>query len=355
MSKAEKAETGKKIGNAPRVLRFPALEVSQATNKIYIFKADASTLYKALSINRKIEDKDEGYQRTLSIGRVQSITNYIKQKRALPGAIVVSFDSATFDKAGNTLIVPKGTDVGWVIDGQHRMAGAEMAAREGVKIELPVVAFIGLDEIKQVEQFITINREGKNVPTSLYLDLLKMLPNKKPSDMAKERAADIAAQLRKDENSPFFDRIVITISPKIGQLSLTNFVRKISSIVVPDKGILSYYNQREQVAVVSNYYAGLRQVFPKEFDRKESIFFKTVGFGALWNAFPTFFNLALKVHKGFEVKDVIAVFKQIENFDFSGWQQYGTGNQAEINAGEDLKAELLFAFNKDGQSGSLRV
>lgn len=355
MSKAQKIETGKKTGSLQRPLRFPALEVNQSSNKLYVFKADASTLYGALSINRRIEGKDEGYQRTLSVGRVQSITSYIKQKRTMPGAIIVCFDAATFDKENNTLVVPKGTDVGWVIDGQHRLAGAEMAARSGTKIELPVVAFIGLNEIRQVEQFVTINREGKNVPTSLYLDLLKLLPNKKPSDVAKERAADLATQLRKDESSPFFERIVVTISPKDGQVSLTNFVRKVSSVVIPDKGILSIYTEREQLAVVSNYYAGLRQVFQKEFDKKDSVFFKTVGFGALWNVFPTFFSLALKNQKGFEVKDVVAVFKQIENFDFSGWRQYGTGNQAEINAGEDLKAELLLAFNKDGQSSSLRV
>ncbi|MGA9210122.1 MAG: hypothetical protein WB347_20155, partial [Terriglobales bacterium] len=119
-------------------------------------------------------------------------------------------------------------------------------------------------------------------------------------------------------------------------------------------GMLHVYTEREQTAVVSNYYKGLREVFPKEFDKRDSIFFKTVGFGALWNAFPTFFNLALKNQAGFGVKDVVAVFKRIESFDFSTWAQYGTGNQAEINAGEDVKTELLLAFNAtDG--GSLRV
>jgi hypothetical protein len=204
---------------------------------------------------------------------------------------------------------------------------------------------------------VTINREGKNVPTSLYLDLLKSLPFKKPADAAKERAADIGNQLRRDEESPFFERIVVTVSPKAGQISLTNFVRKISPLVQQDKGMLFVYSQREQVAVISNYYKGLREVFQKEFDRFDkggSIFFKTIGFGALWNAFPTFFNLALKNQSGFNVLDVVAIFKKVESFDFSGWAQYGTGNQAEMNAGEDLRDELLLAFNAT-EGGSLRV
>jgi DGQHR domain-containing protein len=109
--------------------------------------------------------------------------------------------------------MPAGTDVGWVIDGQHRLAGAEVASRGGTDIELPVIAFIGLSEPRQVEQFVTINREAKNVPTSLYLDLLRLLPNRKPADVAKERAADLATQLRRDEESPFFESIVVTTSP----------------------------------------------------------------------------------------------------------------------------------------------
>lgn len=353
-----KLQTQKHSGHVKRPLKFAASELTQTGNKLYIFKASASVLFNALSINRRIEskDKDEGYQRVLSISRVQAIARYISQKKPIPGAIIVCFDTATFNKEKGELTVPAGTDVGWVIDGQHRLAGADMAAREGTDIELPVVAFIGLTEPRQIEQFVTINREAKNVPTSLYLDLLRNLPDKNPAESAKERAADLATELRRDEESPFFQRIVVSTSPKAGQLSLTNFVRKIAPHVLRDKGILHLYTEREQLAVISNYYKGLRQVFPREFESKDSDFFKTVGFGALWNVFPTFFNLALKNQQGFTVKDVVAIFKRIDTFDFSSWKQFGSGNQAEINAGNDLRTTLLLAFNtEDGSTGSLRV
>jgi DGQHR domain-containing protein len=347
--------TEKKTGTLRNPLKFPAFEIVQTDNKLYVFKAKASLLYNFLSINRRIENKDEGYQRALSVSRVEAITRYAKDKKPIPGAIIVSLDNAKFDSKKSELTVPGGADVGWVIDGQHRLAGAEMASRSGTDIELPVVAFIGLSENRQIEQFVTINREAKNVPTSLYLDLLKLLPSRKPADIARERAADLATQLRRDEESPFFERIVVTTTPKPGQLSLTNFVRKIAPQVTPEKGILSLYTEQEQLAVIANYYNGLRQVFPKEFDAKESIFFKTVGFGALWNVFPTFFNLALKNQQGFAVKDVVAIFRFVEHFDFAPWRQYGSGNQAEINAGDDLKTSLLFAVQKQGETGSLRV
>ena len=349
-------ETGKRSGSVDRPERFPAIVVSQTSTTLYAFKAKASILYSALSINRRIEDKDEGYQRALSVGRVQAITRYIAKKNPIPGAIIVAFDSARYDTEKNELVVPAGNDVGWIIDGQHRLAGAAEAARDGVDVELPVVAYLDLGVKEQIEQFITINREAKSVPTSLYLDLLKQLPWKKPAEISKERAADIATLLRRDEDSPFFERIVVTTSPKSGQLSLTNFVRKISPHVVPDKGILGPYLEQEQMAVISNYFTALRQVFPSEYRARNSVFFKTVGFGGVWNAFPTLFSLTLKNHSGFRVKDVVAVLSRIGHFDFSGWHQYGSGNQAETNAGDDLKAELLLAFKpEDGIKGSLRV
>jgi DGQHR domain-containing protein len=352
-------ETTKHSGRTDRPLRFAATQLLQTTHTLYLLKASASVLYGMLSINRKIEskDKDEGYQRVLSVSRVEAITRYITQKKPIPGAIIVSFDgTASFEKKSGTLKIPAGTDVGWVIDGQHRLAGAAMAARAGTDIELPVVAFIGLTENRQVEQFVTINREAKNVPTSLYLDLLKRLPDKKPADAAKERAVDLATELRKEEDSPFYNRIVVTTSPKQGQLSLTNFVRKISPHVTPDRGILNVYSEKEQRAVIANYFQGLRQVFHNEFDARDSTFFRTVGFGALWNAFPTLFSLTLRHQQGFGVRDVVAILRRIETFDFSAWRQYGSGNQAETTAGDDLKTSLLLAFNtEDGSTGSLRV
>jgi DGQHR domain-containing protein len=334
------------------------MEILQGETTLYAFKIKASALYRSFSINRRVEDKDEGYQRVLSPSRIGAVSRYIMElKKSIPGAIIVCIDeAAAFDKRKGILTLPAGTDVGWVIDGQHRMVGAAMAAREGRDIELVVVAYRGLSVKGQIEQFITINREAKNVPTSLYLDLLHNLSHKSAADQARERATDLATQLRRDEDSPFFERVAVTTAPKAGQISLVNFVRKITPHITRDKGILGSYSEREQVAVISNYFKGLAQVFHRQFNNKDSIFFKTVGFGAVWNAFQTVFSLTLKNHSGFAAKDVVQTLKRIDNFDFEGWMQYGTGNAAELTAGEDLRTAITIAFKDDeGSAGSLRV
>lgn len=357
-TKRQNPGSGKHTGGTSRTLKWPALEIIQDSEALYLFKAKASQLFSALSINRRIEDKIEGYQRALSVARVEAVMRYlVERKKPIPGAIIICLDKGSFDKKTGILSIPPGEDVGWVIDGQHRLAGASLAASKHKKdIEMAVVAFLGLDEKSQIEQFVTINREAKNVPTSLYLDLLQYLPHKNPADAAKERAVDLATVLRRDESSPFFERIAVTTSPKAGQLSLANFVRKIAPQVVRDKGILGTYTEREQAAVISNYYKGIAQVFSEDFKRKDSIFFKTIGFGAMWNVFQNVFSVTLKNHSGFTVKDVIATLKNVQSFDFSTWSQYGTGNQAELNAGDDFRSALFGALNKTEETaGSLRV
>jgi DGQHR domain-containing protein len=333
-----------------------AIPIVQGAHTLYAFAAAASVLFDSLSINRRAKNKDEGFQRVLSLSRVDAISKFLtEQKKSIPGAIIVSLDKGKYSAESGELTIPAGTDVGWVIDGQHRLAGAAAAARSKIfplDVDLPVVAFIGLDQDLQIEQFVTINKEAKNVPTSLYLDLLKHLPRKSAADQTRERVADIANVLRNMQESPFYERIAVIGSPKRGQLSLTNFVRKISAHVAPKTGVLNSFTEPEQLRIISNYYQGLRNVFPAEFDSEESAFFKTVGFGALWNIFPAAFSLSLQHQKGFTVKDVASVFKKIEHLDFSSWMQYGSGDQAERTLGDELRATLHVAFSANENKGA---
>ena len=275
----------------------------------------------------------------LSPARVASISRYVKSGNPIPTSVLVAFDKAKMSEDGKTLIVPNRHDAGWVIDGQHRLAGIH---ESGANIDLSFVAFIGLPVEKQIEQFVKINREAKNVPTSLYLDLLKYLPEKSEAEQSKERAADIANNLRKDEESPFFGRIAILESPKPGELSLTNFVRKISPLIAKNKGRLHVYSVTEQIKIFNNYYRALENAFPDVYQPKDgtSIYFKTLGFGALMNVMPTVFDITLQLHGGFKVEHIAQVFNKIDDFEFENWQSMGTGAEAENQAGDDLRAQL---------------
>lgn len=338
----------------PKHVEFPCMTFKQGSHMLVLFVCDGKRLWDLVQINKREEDKDKGYQRALSPARAEKIGKFVDAGNVLPLSVLVSFDDDTRIVKGKSAIsIPNRPDAGWVIDGQHRLAGVHRS-KKGLPI--PVVAFIGLSLQDQISAFITINREQVGVPSSLYYELLKHLPGaKNEADLIKERAADLATALKLDEASPFYSRIVVTISPKRGEMSLTNFVRKVAPLLRRETGRLATFDDDERKGILNNYYSALKQVYPKEYNRADTIFFKTLGFGALINVLPNFLDMALQQYKGFRVADAISLFKKIDYFDFAAWHQRGTGSAAEIQAGEDLRVELRRAFEGPEKAGAIRL
>lgn len=338
----------------PKSVSFRCLSFKQGAYELVCFIASAKKLWDVVKINKREEDKDKGYQRALSQSRAEKIARFIEKGNVLPGSVIISFDEdSKFDKANSTITIPNRADAGWVIDGQHRLAGASVSEKD---IDIPVVAFIGLSIEEQINCFVTVNKEHVGVPSSLYYDLLKYLPpTKTDAELSKERAADLANTLKSDEKSPFFGKIVVTIAPKRGEISLTNFVRKIAPLLKRNDGRLAVLLDEEREGVLNNYYLALQQVFPTEYKRGDTIFFKTLGFGALINVFPTFLDLCINHYHGFRVADAASLFKRIDYFDFAAWHKVGTGSAAEIQAGDDLRTALTRAFEGDKVQKTIKL
>jgi DGQHR domain-containing protein len=335
--------------------KFPCMVVQQGAFKLACFVAKAKTVWEFVDINQWTEDKVEGYQRALSNARVNTVAKFIDEGNCIPNSVLISLEKgAKLSPGGDYITIPNHDHAGWVIDGQHRLAGAYNSKKD---IEFVVIAFIDLEPEEQVHQFVTINREAKKVPTSLYYFLLKRLPkNKSEAEMAKEIAVDIANELRENSESPFYRRIVQS-PPKSGEMSITNFVRKVAPLVTDKKGIFHPYGLNEQIGIIDNYFRALKHVFPQFFKADDKqIFFKTLGFGAMINVLQTVFSLSLREHNGFRVEDVAKILKKVEDFDFSPWDRYGSGVQAENQAGEDFRQDMLSRFQGAQPEGtSLRL
>lgn len=353
---AKKAVKAKKAKEA-RTLSVDALRVQQGTSSFFLFSLKASILFKITEINQRSEDKQEGYQRALSPARVRSVEKYVNAGGLLPGSIVVSFDDGAFDPNTGKLTIPNRRNVGWVIDGQHRLAGAHEASDGGVDVSLPVIGFLQLSVEKQVELFITINKEARGVPASLYIDLLKNLPKRKTDrELTDERIADIARALGNDEQSPFNQKIIFTRTARAGEISLNNFARILRPHLARPAGTISLYTPSTQEGVIGNYFKALQASFPAAFKKDPPIFFRTVGFGAVWRAFPHVFGLTQAKHKSFNVASIAKIFAEISDFDFDQWNQSGSGTSAEIAAGDDLIAALDSAYaDEDGSSLPLKL
>lgn len=333
-------QVGPKQGALPQSLVLPALRIVQGDSTFYAFTLKASQLWPMVSINRRSETEDRGYQRVLSNARVEAVANHIRTGRPVPNSVLISLDGAKFDEKASTLTIPAGEDIGWVIDGQHRIAGAHEASPD-TDIELCVFAFVGVDEEFQIEQFITINREAKGVPTSLVYDLLSHLPNRKrPADIATERAAEIANTLRHDAKSALHNRIVVTQSPTKGKISITNFVRKIQPHVHPERGVLRVFTLPEQQAIIANYFAALKRAYPDQWAKADNIFFRTVGFGAMMNMFEEIFTITTTSSSGFTVQDIETTLSGVKHFEFASWEAGGSGNKAEMDAAAEFRTDF---------------
>lgn len=348
-------QSEKKTGGLLKALKVKALPITQGAHTFYVFVLDAKVLWSFASISRRHEKKDEGYQRVLSNSRVDSAVKFIQSGEPIPNSVLLALEGATYDPKSSELEIPAGEDIGWVIDGQHRLAAAHMAAEKGKDIEICVVAFVDAELEFQISQFITINREAKGVPTSLLYDLLKHLPGeRKPGEIANERAAEIANILRKKEDGVFRDRIVVTSSPRRGsQLSITNFVRKIAPLVHPERGSLRVWTLREQAGIIENYYSGLKEAFPEQWGFADNIFFQTIGFGAMINVFEETFAKIFAAKGRFRKSDAVEEFSKISSFDFKQWSSYGSGNKAEIQAAQDLRLDLSRARDLDQNTISI--
>lgn len=303
---------------ATTIKKIPAAALHQGKHTFYLFTLRASELYKLVQVNRRLEDKREGYQRSLSPSRVRAVARYIQSGGVIPGSIVVSFDNGNYSEATHELILEGDENIGWVIDGQHRLTGAFEASESNYDTDLAVIGFLDANIETQIDLFITINREAKGVPSSLYIDLLKDLPRKKTDkEFTDERVADIARRINADETSPFFQRIIFTRTAKVGELSLVNFARVLRSYVARPSGILSLYTQLEQEGAINNYYSAVAASFPRAFEK--NIFFRTIGFGGAWRAFPLVLTLSLTRQKSFSVSSISKIFKEIRGFDFDLW------------------------------------
>lgn len=332
---------------------YSCLVAKQGNKDLVCFVMKAKELWKIVEINKRDPDQNTGYQRVLSMSRVDAIAKYLDAGNQIPTCILVSLEKPTeIDYKKSELKIPDDNKIGWVIDGQHRLAGAHNA---NVDVEFFVIAYIDLPLEEQVRQFVTINTESKGVPTSLIYDLLMYLPaNKTPAEVAQEKTTEIAHILRKDETSPFYAKISVVTSPKKGEISLTNFVRKVSPYFIKDKGKFNKYSFDEQRKIVDNYFKAIIHVWPELTD-PSSVLFQTIGFGAMMNVLDTVFDYTYKIHGGFTIPDIVKTLKHVEDFQFNDWKRHGTGTQAENQAANDFRVTLELRLKELNQSDENRI
>ncbi len=334
-------------------MNIQAIKFVQNGVEMYMFTLDAKMIYSKFAVSRRVDDKEKGYQRSFSSTRINQIKRYVdKENGILPNSILVNIDpdKCNYNVQTSTLNIKDEENIGFIIDGQHRVWGASHAE---INILLPVVATVALTTVQQAQLFVKINKTQRGVPVSLYLDLLDITEGviedfDSEEIPAQRRAVEIAKRLNEDEESPLFELIRTTGEPGEG-IALSEFVSLIKEYVDPKKGKLLNYGFEQQYRIFKIYLKAVKAVFLEQWENKDSLILKTVGFGGLMKAFYEIFHLVTQGDKSFSTDNTIQLFNKISDFVFNTETLPGGGIKAQENAGKIIVSTLKKAMKGDDE------
>ncbi len=180
----EKGVEGVNTRQAVREIRKLALEYEQHGNRFYVTVWTGTELAKSTTVPVFDSRKEDGYQRLPKKQRVHRAAKYLLSGGKFPGAILLSIRGPDREKIsvrpiqdvpGNgfyrlvELTIPAGVMI-YLVDGQHRKYALVEGIDQGSHLEnfgLASVIFLSEDEVDEAQQFRTVHKEQKNVPTDL--------------------------------------------------------------------------------------------------------------------------------------------------------------------------------------------
>jgi DGQHR domain-containing protein len=241
----------------------------------------AGQLVKRYTVPQRDARNKRGYQRPVSMARVNKLANDLRTGRVdLPTAVLLNVrDSAEgiveeINEVGWTMFQPNGHEL-FVVDGQHRIEALAKLVEENEEkwspYQVPFVCMLGADEIEEMTQFYVVNSTAKSVRTDLALDLLKQRAENDPNLMASlvEKGEDwkvegqtIAEELAKTRL--WKDRIRFPGDPQgettIGSAGIVSSLKQILS--TPYFGQISTQNR---LGILTAYWEGVALVLPDVF------------------------------------------------------------------------------------------
>jgi len=207
-------------------IEIPAVKGKMGKKDYFMFSIEPSLLLKMgfiLHRTKANESEFPTYQRLLVPSRLKGITKFIDDGGYFPNSIILNFNTkkhrVQFEanskendsiSCSGTLKIPNSYGIAYIIDGQHRVYGyANSIYRDNNTI--PVVAFLNLDTIEQLEMFMDINENQKAVSPSLKLDLAEDLnwDSERADSRLLALKSSITKKMANTESSPLYNRISV--------------------------------------------------------------------------------------------------------------------------------------------------
>lgn len=153
---------------------YDALSYAQVSDKdaprFVLFHASAGDIVQWADVDRLAPQNPTGAQRPLHPLKVNKVAKYISQdkRNTIPTAVIIALDAKSADftprstkSSSGTLTISSGKKrPGLIIDGQHRVFGAE---KHDPKMQLNIVAMLGGGDAERAFQFVVINNTSSRV------------------------------------------------------------------------------------------------------------------------------------------------------------------------------------------------
>lgn len=262
----------------------------------FIFMMKVKDLEYIHYVARRGCDNEEGaVQRVLSPVRLKSIESYVLQ-----GNIFYTPFFLNWTNKENKLIfrdenikIPLVAKSAQILDGQHRIAGLELASKNKPEIgerEVLVILTNDLETIRAAEIFLNINTEQRPVQKSLIYDLFGLI-HKNDHEMPIVRANDIASYLNETQDSPYYNLIKMPGNKKgVGSVDMSTIVSCLKERLKKD-GIFSKYHLESlesQKISIYNYFTALKLWYSQGqmwYNKSKNPFLTNAGFIAAIDAF----------------------------------------------------------------------
>ena len=242
----------------------------------------AGVLVSLHSIPRRDHRRKTGYQREVSVTRVNRLVKELRNREVdLPTAVLLNLrkyrPTEHLYQRGNQQFFSPGEELLFVVDGQHRIEAlkrlVEADPENWVDFQIPFVCMLGANESEEMEQFYVVNSTAKSVRTDLAFDLLKQRAETDPEVMRSlvERGASwkVEAQTITEaigKTARWKGRIRFPGTPKaettMGSAAMVNSLKGLLN--TPYFGSIAIGNK---VKILDAYWQGIREVLPDPFER----------------------------------------------------------------------------------------
>ncbi len=282
-----------------------AVPFKQGSHTLLVTALPAKDLLDLATIDRynsdiAATDAKQGYQRPEERARAKKISKYLNESDdvLLPTTILLSARGGrlSFDNSTSLLTLDENYPL-QIVDGQHRIAGLRHAIHEAGNTKLlnfpvPVVIMQGLDKVKEMQQFATVNGTQKSVRTDLVNMILSQIMAAKgeeaipPKDLWKVVVSRVIERLNNNPESVWDDMIVmpdqfaykkkeIKLKPKLANRRIvraTSFMQSLKNLykyLTEYKHIPTSWSidkQADELArIVSEYWNAFAAVCPEPF------------------------------------------------------------------------------------------